>query len=291
MIYLTEDTLGQLDLDCIDGFVVAELEVGFPSERAVVRNRALGDGTIDDTRYLGARAITVTVRFDASKCDISRSSQSLIDQVMAYMLPSKRPRLVWTLQDPSSEIRSAVVRGVDAPVVINQPRYPAVVFQFVSIDAYLERATETCTTRDPNEYLPEPGRVYPLTFDRVYPPGTPTDAIIVVNPGNAPAHWVGTILATAIEPNVVVNGVTIATDRAGGIQLIAGQTLVIDTKERTVLLNNDPSESRYDRLNFEEWVWDDILLRPGNNVIRFNGSGSWFDDTTRLTICTRGAWL
>lgn len=291
MIYLDEADLGQLDLDCDDGFVVSELEIGFPEERAVVRGRSLADGIYDDTKYLGARVITVSIRFNADKCDTATETQTLIDQVMAYMSPRLRPRLVWTIQENSLLERSAIVRGVDAPVVINAPRYTSVVFQFVTTTAHLELPTPVCATRNPNLYVDEPGRVYPLTFDRVYPPGIPTDALAITNPGNAPANWIGTITAAANQPNVIVNGVRIEMNRAGGVNLIGGQTLVIDTLERTVLLNGDPAESRYDRLNFEEWTWDDLLLRPGVNAIRFNGTGSWFDPSTRLTICTRGAWL
>jgi hypothetical protein len=292
MMYLIEDDLGQLDLDCDDGLVVASLEVGFPAERPVVRGRALGDGVFDDSRYVGSRVITVALRFNDDECeDPLRELQQMIDSVMAYMNPRRRPRLVWELKTGSGDERSAVVRGIDAPVIIEGQRYPIVVFQFATTTAFLELPDEVCFVRDPNEYVPEPGRVYPLTFDRVYPPTVPTDAVAVLNPGNAPADWVATILGPAIEPNVIVNGVPIRTDRAGGITLIGGQTLVIDTRERTVLLNNDPNESRYDRLNFEEWSWDDLLLRPGVNVFRFNGAGNWFTDATRLTICTRGAWL
>ena len=292
MMYLIEDDLGQLDIDCDDGLVMSQLEIGFPAERAVVRGRALGDGVYDDTRFVGPRIITVAVRFNDDRCvDPSRELQALIDSMLGYMSPRRRPRLVWELQTGSGDLRSAVVRGVDAPVIIEGQRYPTVVFQFATVGSFIELPTEVCFIRDPNIYVPEAGREYPLTFDRVYPPSVPTDGVAVVNPGNGPADWVATILGPAITPNVIVNGVPIRTDRAGGVVLIAGQTLVIDTRQRTVLLNNDPNESRYDRLNFEEWTWDDLLLRPGTNVFRFNGPGAWFDTATRLTVCTRGAWL
>jgi hypothetical protein len=70
---------------------------------------------------------------------------------------------------------------------------------------------------------------------------------------------------------------------------VTGQTLVIDQQERTVLLNNDPNESRYDRLNFEDWDWDDLALQPGANIVRLQGSG--FTSTSLMTICWRSAWL
>lgn len=291
MLYLLEDTLGRLDLECGGGFVVANFEIGFPLVREVVRGRSLADGLFDDTEYLGSRVITVTVRFDSGGCNSPGSSQALIDQVMPYLSPRKRPRLVWSFQQDVLEERSAIVRGLNAPILINQRAYPTVVFQWVTIDSFLELPVEACSILNPNIPAVETGRDYDLTFDRQYAPGGPTDSILVVNPGSAPANWVGTVLASANQPNVVVNGTAVEFNRNTGVNLIAGQTLVIDTKERTVLLNNDPSESRYDRMNFEDWVWDDLLLQPGTNVIRFNGAGLWFDVNTRLQICTRGAFL
>lgn len=291
MIYLEDDELGRLDLDCDDGFAVLGFEIGFPAVREVTRGRSLSDGVFDDSRYLGSRVITVTLGMISGGCDAPGTSQSLIDQVMPYLSPRRRPRLSWSLQRNMSELRSAVVRGLNAPIVINQRAYPALVFQWVTVDAFVELAQETCFINNPNEPAVEQGRDYDLTFDRQYLPGGPTDSIFVVNPGTAPANWTATILASANQPNIVVNGTAMRFNANGGVNLIAGQTLNIDTRERTILLNNDPNESRYDRVNFEDWSWDDLLLRPGLNVIRFNGTGAWFDGNTRLQICTRGAWL
>lgn len=291
MVYLEDVGLGRLDLECDEGFVVASIEVGFPESRQVVRSRSLADGLFDDSRYLGSRVITVTVRMRSGGCDPKGTSQELIDQVMAYMSPRRRPRLVWSLQRDINEMRSTVVRGFDAPVLIDAYAYPTVVFQFVSSGSFLEAPEETCFIANPDIPATETGRDYDLTFDRTYSPGGPTDSIFVVNPGTVPADWTGTILASANQPNIVVNGYPISFNANGGVNLIAGQTLNIDTKERTILLNNDVQESRYDRVNFEEWTWDEVLLQPGLNVIRFNGTGAWFDINTRLQICTRGAFL
>jgi len=291
MVYLEDVDLGRLDLECDDGFVVAAIEIGFPTSREVVRPRSLADGVFDDSEYLGPRLITVTVRMRSGGCDPSGTSQQLIDQVMAYMSARKRPRLVWSVQRNMNEFRSSVVRGFDAPVLIDAFAYPTIIFQFVTTEAFLEAPEETCFIANPNVPAVEEGRNYDLTFDRQYAPGGPTDSIFVFNPGSAPANWTGTILASADQPNIVVNGTAMRFNANGGVNLIAGQTLNISTQERTILLNNDPTESRYDRVNFEDWNWDQFLLRPGLNVIRFNGTGAWFDGNTRLQVCTRGAWL
>jgi hypothetical protein len=289
MMYLDDPDLGRLDLECVDGFVVNSFEIGFPITRDVVRGRAVSDGVFDDTRYLGARVITVTVRMMSGGCSPVGSSQTLIDKVMPYLSPRRRPRLVWSLQRDVNEMRSAVVRGLNAPVLIGQKAYPTVSFQWVTTDAYIESPVETCFLVRPSDPPEEEGREYDLEFDREYLPIPPIGGFFAFNAGNAPAHWRATIGASATDPVLTVRDKQLDFSRNGGVALITGQTLVIDTQERTILLNNDPNESRYDRVNFEDWVWDDLLMQPGSNLFRLQGSA--FDSSTSLEVCWRDTYL
>lgn len=289
MIYLDDPDLGRLDLECEDGFVVNSFEIGFPTVREVVRGRAVSDGVFDDTAYLGARVITVTLRMVSGGCSPAGSSQTLIDQVMPYLSPRRRPRLVWSLQRDPGEMRSAIVRGLNAPLVINQRAYPTVVFQWVTTDAYIESPVLTCQSVRPDSPPEEEGREYDLTFDRQYVPIPPVGGFFAFNAGNAPAHWRATISALATDPTLTVGSNQMIFDRNGGISLVTGQTLVIDTKERTILLNDDPLESRYDRVNFEAWAWDDLLMQPGFNLFRLTGTG--FNFRTELEVCWRDTYL
>jgi len=289
MIYLEDPDLGRLDLECEDGFTVNSFEIGFPVVREVTRGRAISDGVFDDTRYLGARVVTVTLRMVSGGCNPAGSSQSLIDQVMPYLSPRRRPRLVWSLQRDPGEMRSATVRGLNAPVIITQKAYPTVVFQWVTIDSFTESPLLNCLSVRPDDPPEEEGREYDLTFDRQYVPIPPVGGFFAFNAGNAPAHWRATITALATDPTLTVGSNQLIFDRNGGISLVTGQTLVIDTKERTILLNDDPTESRYDRVNFEDWVWDDLLMQPGFNLFRLQGTG--FNFRTELEVCWRDSYL
>jgi hypothetical protein len=289
VIFLDDPELGRLDLECEEGFVVNSFEIGFPNVREVVRGRAISDGVFDDTRYLGSRVVTVSLRFISGGCDAVGSSQTLIDKVMPYLSPRRRPRLVWSLQRDVNEMRSAIVRGLNAPLFITQRAYPTIVFQWVTTDAYAESPIETCETIRPTDPPEEIGREYDLDFDREYIPIPPVGGFFAFNAGNAPAHWRGTIRATATDPVLTVGSNQMIFDRNGGITLVTGQTLVIDTQERTILLNGDPLESRYDRVNFEDWTWDDLLMRPGFNLFRLQGSD--FNFATELEICWRDTYL
>jgi hypothetical protein len=282
---LSAPDLLDLDIDCVDGFVLVDLQVGFPAERPVVRARALADGFIDQSTFLGQRAITVTVRLDQRVSN----SQALIDRLMPFLSPRRRVFLTWSLPGSPSELRQIEMRGVDAPLIIAQPKFYTVVCQFVSTGPFLTSADETCETVDPLGLPEEIGREYDLEFDREYIPNPPVGGFFALNNGTAPAHWRATIRAQATDPVLTVRDSQLDFSQGGGITLFTGQTLVIDTLDRTILLNDDPTESRYDRVNFEDWSWDDLLMRPGLNLFRLQGTN--FNFTSQLEVCWRDTYI
>lgn len=295
MMYLTDPVLGRLDLgpylaenaaddDCgPEGYVVAGWTLGFPTVRVVARNRALADGTVDDTRYVGARVITVNLRLDQNRID----PQLAVDALMPYVSPRNRPRLHWVVPG-STQKRSAVVRGADAPFAIAGPRAHTLVVQWVAPGGLLESSDESCEIINPSSDT-ESGRTYDLTFDRVYPFSLGVGDRLIVNEGNAVADWRATIFGAATDPALIINGVPIRFDRVGGLDLTGGTSLVIDSKERTILLNGDPEQSRYDKVNFTEWSWESVRLQPGENIVRFEGNP--LSEQASVQFCWRSAWL
>jgi len=277
--------LADLDLSCGNGWVLTDLQIGFPSERPVVRSRSLADGVIDQSTYVGQRAVTATLTLDNRVA----TTQSLVDLLMPFVSPRRRPTLTWSLPGSAADYRQLTLRGVDAPLVISRPRYTVVVVSWVSEQACMVDPVEQCLSVDPSLPGEEIGRDYDLTFDRLYVESIPVGGVLVPNSGTCLASWVITLDASMIDPIVTINDVPMAFTQSGGLTLVTGQTLVIDQRERTILLNNDPDESRYDRVNFEDWDWDDLALQPGDNVVRLQGSG--FTSTSLLTVCWRSAWL
>lgn len=291
-VNLQEEQLGRLDLGPLrpggdvrecnpQGYVVTGWQIGFPAERAVSRNRALGDGIIDNTRFFGARAVSMNITLDVNKQD----PQISIDNLTAYMTPHRRPRLSWQIPGSSQE-RSLLVRGVDAPVSIAGKQAHVITASFIGIHGVMESATESTVVINPGEDT-ESGRTYDLTFDRVYPPTAGLGERLVVNEGNEVADWEATIFGPAVDPILSVNSIDISFNRDGGLTLADGESVTINTRNRTIFLNNDSTESRYDKVNFTEWSWEQVRLQPGHNTIRY-------EEATLSGSCTftwRSAWL
>ena len=286
MIYLQEDSLGQLDLECINGLVVTSFEISFPSVREVVTARALTDGSIDTTRYLGPRAVTVALRLNQK----IMPTQVLLDMLMPYLSPRVRPRIVWRVESPSVQpnptfVRSLMIRGADAPLVIEGPKYQTIVLQWVAQEPYSEALDETCAvavTTGTEEF----GRDYDLDFDRDYPFSPPFGVTLFNTLGNAPMDWFGIITSEVVDPRVLINSTEIIFT---GVTLTLGQTIEIDTLARTILRNGTPGDSLYGLTNFQDWSWDDLRLVPGQNQIRMQAVS--YTGTPSFTLCWYDRWF
>jgi hypothetical protein len=292
MMYLTDPILGRLDLDCGSGFVVSSFEIGWPTVREVVNARALSDGTIDTTRYLGPRAVTVSLRLDQRVF----ATQDLLDMITPFLSPRYRPTIVWSVQapvvtdcpptdPPELPLRSLMVRGADAPLVITGPRYITIVCQWVAQESYTSGLEEICAVANLTGST-EFGRVYDLSFDRDYPSSPVYGFTYFSTNGNAPMDWTATLTAEITNPIITINEIDI---EFTGLTLLAGQTVEFNTTDRTILRNGDPTDSVYGLTNFAEWSWDAIRLVTGENRIRLQGSSALGDPS--FTLCRYDKWF
>jgi len=287
MITLAEPDLGLLQL-LDDPFTVVSFQIGWPVARSVMRNRALANGVIDDTRFSGARAVTVGLRLNDKACG-GVSMQDLFDQVMPFMVARRRPVLSWSLPGSDATVRQLTVRGADAPVVVAGPKHPVLALSFVAAEGEITSVAQQCANITPSAATAEPGRTYPLTFPRTYPASPGIGARLVTVGGNEVAHWVATLHGAITNPLLSVNGITINFDERGGVVLASGSTLVIDTRARTIYLNGDPSTPRYDKTNLTEWSWSDLLFDPGVNTLRFDGTSIGADAS--VDVCWYDTWV
>jgi hypothetical protein len=277
---LSAPGLPNLVLSAAQGWSLETLQIGFPEVRPVVRSRALADGVFDDTRFLGQRVVSMTLRMATPT-----ATQAAIDTIMPFMSPRSRPTLTYALAGSPSDLRAITLRGADAPIVIDGPSYQVIVCSWVSVDSFVRGASEECITLTSGD---EVGRSYDLTFNRVYGTTGSTGSATVINSGNAPSHWTAVLTASTTDPVVRINGVSMSFDRNGGVTLAGAQTVTVDTKARTVLFDNDPATPAYNRVNFTDWIWDDLLIQPGANLIEYILDPG---DSSSLTLCYYDTWF
>lgn len=264
MLTLVDDTLGTLELRGAP-YTVASFQIGSRSVRSVMRSRALADGSYDDTEFSGSRAVTIAVRLNESQCPPGTSVQALYDTLLPYMSPRRRPKLRWELPGAPGVVRELTVRGESAPVVVDRARHLGVVCSFVAPEGEITSIdTQTVTISPSTDTVA--GRSYDLTHDRTYPASLGPGDRLVVNGGNERAHWTASVYGECENPRLTINGVTIEWEQV----LNVGDWLQLDSRERTMYFNADTAESRYHVSNYTEWTWADVLLQPGQNIVRFS---------------------
>lgn len=258
MVSLYEPNLGRLELGC-KPYVVESFQIGSPAIRQNSKDRALSDGTFDDTLYYGASAITISTRLDAGGWCSDREIGALRDRLAAYANPRLRPRLQWRYPT-DTEPRWATVRGVSWPITISGPKYPTFAVQFTNPlgQAYLGDLADVPNSASASPGATPGGRSYDLSFDRDYPNvSAPAGTAVIENRGNAFADWVikvnGPFDAGAV---LVLGGVVIEFDQA----VPANEYIILRTLDKTIM--NVNGLSYYPYVNFEDWSWEDVVLPP-----------------------------
>jgi len=265
-IYLYEDRLGVLSLDCDSGYVLKSIDLGFPKVRDNTQDRAMQDGSFDVTYLVGSRAVSLAFVLDGSKSPTG-GTQRLLDRLAAYCYPMVRPTLYW-LPVGEPDQRKLALRGVDCPALIDNVKYPAVVAQFVSGAPMIESADEHVQIIPFNTGVPSPGRHYWFVYNKSYPVGGAGEgAVQIVNAGSATASWWARIYGPCNTPTLEINDTQMTFSRLGGLTLAAGSYVEIRSRERTITADN--GESRYPYYDFTAGVWP--VLLPGPNAVRYYG--------------------
>ncbi len=264
------------DIVSIDGLMdIPELQT---SDRIRLRRHGLYAG--DD--FVGRRSIIVNFEVDAETVEE-------LNTVLATLLEITRPGLEETplsLQVPGvagGGVRRINVRPRRRQVPINLDFYyglPMVTVEFVATDPRIYDGTPWQV----NTALPsgDGGLYFPAVAPFTFSASSESGDVNAQNDGTFPVSPVIRIDGPVDSPTIenLTAGKTIELDTV----LTSGQYLLIDTENRSVLL--DGSASRYeDLLTTSEW-WD---LEPGENTIRFRSDTNTEDAV--LTLSYRSAWV
>lgn len=258
---LESDGIEALVLADPAGIDVVECDWGWPVAREVVANRADAHGTIDSTTLYGARSITVALHLADCPAEVRRRLQLFVD-------PSRRSWL-YVRESPDDPELRVRVRGsswsepVPAQVFVSRRR--SIVVQWVAPDGVLEAAVETEVTVPATETTPSAGVTTPITTPLVFPDSVPVGTATVVNAGTTDAYPVIRVYGPCDDP--VLENLTAGRKLVfDGLSIAAGSYVELDTRERTVFAESDPTASRYGYLDMSVSAW--WSLEPGDNLVR-----------------------
>jgi hypothetical protein len=284
-----------LDLmDPANGFAVAQVDLGFPNPRADTSTIPDRDGEWDDTAWSGPRAVSISGSIVPSSALGSRSR--VLDALAPFLVAGARPVLTYQI-DADVAPRSLTLRATALSAPATNPTVSAFQAGWTAPDPAAYTTDVDQVTLSPSTL--QFGRVYatPQTAtptatsgwapNRVYPAMTGGVGAAAVNDGTLNTQPVITISGPCTNPaifNDTLGTVFAVGSNALALTLAATDTVTIDGRSRTVYLGADPTNSRYNYVDFTRSSW--WPLTPGTNSLRLvcdaatpsvTAVVSWFD--------------
>ena len=263
-----ESPTDMLVLDALDGWGILGLDMGDPDTRVSTQNAPDADGTLDFTSFVGARPITLALEL----VEFSQSLWQMVSRLKSFTRPRVELRMCvqWSETSPlvCADIRRSTWSNPLDNLWVQRP-----VISWVCPKGVWEEVTATISLIFPASGGTELGRNYSsagtpqgLTFDRVYPTSPVLGSGSVTNMGNSEAFPVLRVYGPCTDP-VIWNDTLDKQLAFSSLSIAAGEFLEIDTRYKTIRYLGDPTDSRYNNLNFTLSRW--WTLSPGTSAIRF----------------------
>lgn len=270
-----------------NGVVVSKFDPGFPSIREVVDDRPGMHGTEDYSSNFGSRIVSMEFRIYPKWAGPGVQRRDIIDTINGLCNPRLRPIMYESIDNfPERRIQ---LRPDANSLVYDFPHTNVAQVSWVAPSGIWESAELVTSTIWPggeggNLLV---GRTYDLEFDREYGERTPSTGTAVTNLGNIETQPV------IIVYGPITGGFTIGhPDQEAYLvlpneEVNAGDAIVFDFRRFTILKNNEPTQSRYEAVDWSQSKW--FTLSPGDNRLSFNPTG--FTDQTQMSVIHRHAWI
>jgi hypothetical protein len=245
--------------------VVQSLQVSGADIREVVDDRPQADGTLDTTYFAGAAAVTCAVT-----CVPGLTAHQVEDTLRAWLRPRRRAWL--TVQRAGWEAPRRMMVRADALSPPQSAPGPMVTMQMAwkAPNGVWESVDEFSSTIYPSGAA-SGGLSVPFSLPMSLGAGYPSGSALIVNDGTEDTPPLIRIYGPATGPGVTNATTGLGVQFLSTYALAAGDYVSIDVTGNTVLLNDDPSQSRF---SFIDWSQTDLwALEPGENQISFTGTG------------------
>jgi hypothetical protein len=275
------------------GYFCQSLDLGTPIVRDVTVNRPDMHGMDDRSAYFAGRTVTVNII-------ALRGAGAQIDAVAAsfapYMLPGARPVLHYVLDRPGAPERVLTLRGESYDFPIVGPNQRDIVLTFIAADPVVrDPVTQSVTSWSGS--VPTGGRVYNLTFNRIYPTGGSSSNATITTHGDLPCQPLLSIYGPITTPKVTittqVSGTVFSVWGVVGFAIAAGHFCAIDTAQHTAYMDGDPTQNVLGSIDWLNTIWPVIPPSPDSAVMSLAGdpSGGVMTGVTQVRASWQDAFL
>jgi hypothetical protein len=229
------------------GWFCEQLDLGYPTVRAVTNNRPDTDGIDDRTTLMGERAVSANIR------TVTGPALS-IDQVAAqfapFMVPSARPVLHYILDRPGAPERTMVVRAAGYTWPIAGPIERQIHLQWIAADPVARDPTQKSATSFAGSSTGA-GRGYNLTFNRTYPAGGGSaSSATITSPGDVAVRPLLRIYGPVTAPVVTFTPAAGLVAFQLTMVVSGGQYIEVDCAQRTAYLNGDRTQNMLTQMDW-----------------------------------------
>lgn len=264
----------------LNSYVLNEIDLGFPSVRAVSQSYPGRDGDVDTTRYVGPRAITAKVTV------VGGNIGPLVDGLAAVMHPGMRNYLHVTRPDWAGE-RRIQVRGETFTCPPGQGGARRVAqLGFRAPTGLWEDAAAQMVTIQPTGSSTG-GFSFPLVFPLAMTPGQSAGSTMVTLGGSVAAPVLWRLYGPVTSP-IVRRADTGERLSFPGLTINQGDYLQIDTGNQTALLNGLTAASLFNQLDFTTASWWRL---PANATTGVSFTGTATGPTTSGVLTVRNRWM
>lgn len=282
-IELTDTTGATLLLGPSTPYVVRNVDgLGAPPLRTSDAARPRDHGAWVGSDYMDARTVTLQLVVTGAT---AAATVAAVDTLKAYWYPTVAPagrkRLAYRLPGDVAKELVGRTRRLDVDLDSLPHGYVPVKAEFYAGDPQIRSVADHNATL-PVSSTTTGGRTYARTYSTTYTGGFTNAIVTVTNAGTIAARPTLVLYGPLTNPRVEHLTSDAAIDLA--LTIAAGEYLVIDFTERTVML--DGYASRYYALTSAS-TWFD--LSPGANDVRLlDGAGS---TTGRGVLTWHDAWI
>jgi hypothetical protein len=250
------------------------LDLGYPEVREVMNNRPDLDGADDRTALFGARAVSANIR---ARPGGTMTPDEIGTLFAPFMLPGVRPELHYVLDRPGEPERMAAVRASGYTWPISGARAREIHLGWIAADPAMNDPAERSVIAYAGSSTGT-GRNYPLTYNRLYPPGgnSPSTATIS-SPGDIPIRPLLRIYGPITAPRVALaisDGSALEVRFVAGFIINAGRWVDVDAANRTVYADSDPTAPVVDRVDWQASTWPVLPVAPASTSMNLYGDST-----------------
>lgn len=276
------DGAAEMTISPRDGLFVQTLDVPSPVVREITESRTGSDGDRDTTQFFGGRTCSLELLATTTPAAVR-------DELAVFMNPAARPYLVATDDEwPGARRLRLRADTLSAPLEAKtSPAAGKLLAQWKVPDGVWEDIDQVTTVVSVD--TPSTGGLaVPVVMPATFSAATSTGARLFTNAGTIPLHWVARLYGPCTGPRFTLDSAGLALVFKPSMVLGGGEYLEIDSRERTVWLNGDTSNSRLNLLDYTLSTW--WRLAKGDNQIRYNPA-SGVGAGAVAELYTRTQWL